>query len=70
MKASLLRKAARVEKDRAPKPEMRFLWWDLDEPYEAVEARIRAKIARGEASEHDCFVTFTWTRPERDGADG
>jgi hypothetical protein len=68
MKASLLRKADRVAKARAPKPVMRFLWWDLDEPYEAVEARIREKIARGEASEHDRFVTFTWTRPEDEGA--
>jgi hypothetical protein len=70
MKASLLRKAARVEKERAPKPEMRFFWWDLDEPREAVEARIREKIASGQASETDRFVTFTWTRPGRDGADG
>jgi hypothetical protein len=70
MKASLLRKADRVAKDRAPKPEMHYFWWDLDEPHEAVQARIRAKIASGRASETDCFVTFTWTRPEGEGAGG
>jgi hypothetical protein len=70
MKASLLRKADRVAKDRAPKPEMRFLWWDLNEPYAAVEARIRAMIASGEASETDRFVTCTWTRPEGEGTGG
>jgi len=68
MKTSLVRKADRVEKDRAPEPRMRFFWWDLDESYDMVQARIRASIASGEASPNDRFVTFTWRRPEGEGA--
>jgi hypothetical protein len=67
--ASAVRKADRVAKERAPKPRMHFFWWDDDETYDMVEARIRAKIASGEASENDRFVTFTWRRPEDEGAD-
>jgi hypothetical protein len=67
MKTSLIRKADRIEKDRVPEPRMRFFWWDLDETYDMVEARIRARIASGEASENDRFVTFTWRRPEGEG---
>jgi hypothetical protein len=36
---------------------------------DAVDARIRAKIAGGEANPHDRFVTFAWTRPEGEGAE-
>jgi hypothetical protein len=43
---------------------MHFFWWELDETYDMVEARIRASIASGEASENDGFVTSTWRRPE------
>ena len=68
MKASLLRKADRVAKDRTPKPRMHYFWWDLDETKEQLQARIREKIASGEASENDCCVTFTWTRPEGGGS--
>jgi hypothetical protein len=67
MKMSLVRLADRVEKDRAPEPRMHFFWWELDETYDMVEARIRARIASGEASENDRFVTFTWRRPEGEG---
>jgi hypothetical protein len=67
MKESLIRKADRMLEDRAPEPQMRFVWWDLDETYDMVEARIRARIASGEASENDEFVTFTWRRPEGEG---
>jgi hypothetical protein len=45
---------------------MHFFWWEEDETRDAVDARIRAKIASGEASPNDRFVTFTWTRPERE----
>jgi hypothetical protein len=31
MKPSVVRKADRMAKDRAPKPRMRFFWWKLDE---------------------------------------
>jgi hypothetical protein len=64
MKPSVVRKADRLAKERAPEPRMHIFWWELDETREMVQARIRAKIASGEASENDCFVTYTWTRPE------
>jgi hypothetical protein len=64
MKASTLRKADRIAKERAPKRRTRYFWWGQDEPREAVRARIRAAIASGEASRDDCFVICTWTRPE------
>jgi hypothetical protein len=67
MKPSVVRKADRVAKDRAPKPRMHFFWWEEDETRDMVQARIRAKIASGEASKNDRFVTFTWRRPEGDG---
>ena len=67
MKTSLVRKADRMEKDRAPEPRMHFFWWEEDETYDMVQARIRARITSGEASESDRFVTFTWRRPEGDG---
>ena len=69
MKPSMVRKADRIAKDRAPKPRMHFFWWEQDETRDMVRARIRAKIASGEASPNDRFVTFTWTRPEGDGAE-
>jgi hypothetical protein len=70
MKASMVRKADRIAKDRAPKPRMHIFWWEQNETHAQVEARIRAKIASGEASETDQFVTFTWTRPEGEGSNG
>jgi len=70
MKPSVVRKADRMAKDRAPKPRMHFFWWELDETRDMIQARIRAKIASGEASENDRFVTFSWRRPEGDGPDG
>jgi hypothetical protein len=68
MKASLLRKADRIAKERAPKRRMHHFWWEQDETREAV--RIRAAIASGEASRGDCFVIYTWTRPEGEGTGG
>jgi hypothetical protein len=70
MKPSVLRKADRIAKARAPKPRMHFFWWGQDETRAMVRARIRAKIASGEASPNDRFVTFTWTRPEGESAEG
>jgi hypothetical protein len=68
MKPSVVRKAHRIAEYRAPKPRMHFLWCEQDEPRDAVRARIRAMIASGEASPNDRLVTFTWTRPEGEGA--
>jgi hypothetical protein len=66
MKSSVIRKADRIAKGRAPKPRMHFFWWELDETRDMVRARIRARIASGAASPNDHFVTFTWSRPEDD----
>jgi hypothetical protein len=68
MKASVVRKADRIAKARAPKPRTHIFWWEQDETRDLVRARIRAKIASGEASRNDRFVTYTWTRPEGEGA--
>ena len=65
MKESLVRKVDRMLEDREPEPRIRFVWWELDETYDMVEAR--ARIASGEASPNDRFVTFTWRRPEGEG---
>ena len=46
-----------------------LFWWNLDETYDKVQARMRATIASREASENDEFVTFTWRRAEGDGSD-
>jgi hypothetical protein len=64
MKQSLLRKAERIAKDRASTPRVRMFWWGLDEPHEAVDARIRASIASGETSPNDRYAIFSWRRPE------
>jgi hypothetical protein len=48
---------------------MHFFWWDWHETRSDVRARIRAKIASGEASPKDRFVIFTWTREEGDGGE-
>jgi hypothetical protein len=66
MKLSAVRKVERVAKERAPQPRTHILWWELDETRDKVNARIRAMIASGEASRHDRFLVFTWTRPEDD----
>ena len=69
MKTSMVRKAERIAKVRVPKPRMHFFWWDWGETRAMVRARIRAKIASGEARPKDRFVIFTWTREEGDGGD-
>jgi hypothetical protein len=62
MKASQIRELARVAKTGAVEARLHYLWWDLDETHDMVQARIRAMIASGEASENDEFVTFRWKR--------
>ena len=70
MKASLLRKADRIAKERAPKRRKHYFWWGQNETLEAVRARIRAEIASGQARRGDLFVIYSWTRPEGEGAGG
>jgi hypothetical protein len=64
MKPSMVCKAERVEKDRAPEPRMHIFWWELDETYDKVEARISAQIASGEASPNDRFIVYSWRRSD------
>jgi hypothetical protein len=66
MKRSLIRKIDGVAKERAPERRTHTFFWALNETRAAVDARIRAKIASGEASPNDRFITFTWTRTEDD----
>ena len=40
---------------------------DTHETADVVQARIRAKIASGQASPGNRFVTFFWRAPEGDG---
>ena len=66
MKLSMVCKLDRLVKDRMPKPRLHYFWGHLHETDDMVQARIRAKIASGEASETDEFVIFSWRRPEDD----
>jgi hypothetical protein len=69
MRQSLLRKAERIAQDIAPKPRVRFFWWDQDETRDVAQARMRASIARGEVSPTDCCYLVSWKRPKVDGTD-
>ena len=69
MRPSLARRVRGVERARAAHRQMRFIWQGTDETSAEVQARIRARIASGEASPTDEFVTFTWRSPANDGAD-
>jgi hypothetical protein len=66
MKPSLERRARCLERIRAAQCRTHYLWQDMDETDDQVEARIRAMIASGEASPNDRFVTFCWRSPEGD----
>jgi hypothetical protein len=67
MKPSLQRRACCVERFRAARCRTDYLFQDMDETYDQVQARIGAKIASGEASPNDRFVTFYWRSPEGEG---
>jgi hypothetical protein len=69
MKASLIRKAELVAKDRAPASRVRFFWWNQDETHAAAVARMRASIASGETSPTDRCYLLTWSRPEGEETD-
>ena len=65
MKPSLERRVRCVERVRAAQCRTHYLFRGMDESHEQVQARIRGKIASGEASRSDQFVIFSW-----DGAGG
>jgi hypothetical protein len=66
MKASIVRQVARAEQVGASERRTHTFFRNPGETQEAVRAQIRAKIARGDASPHDRFVTFFWKSPEGD----
>jgi hypothetical protein len=70
MKAAQIRELGRVAKVRAAKVRKHYIWWNLEETHDMLQARIRAMIDRGEAGENDEFITFTWTRSEDDNPGG
>jgi hypothetical protein len=55
-----------VERKGARGGRTRFIFRDIGETDDMLQARIRAEIASGEASEDDRFVTFAWLEPEDD----
>jgi hypothetical protein len=63
MRASLERRVSSMERVLAARRRTHHLWQGWDETYEAVQARIRAKIASGEAGPDDRFITFRWRSP-------
>jgi hypothetical protein len=60
MKPSVDRRFCRVERIRAVPRRTHTFFGDPNESDEVVQARIRAKIASGQASPGDRFVTFHW----------
>jgi hypothetical protein len=65
MSKSLIRRLERVERQNAAAPgRIRFIWRDWGESDESVQARIRARIERGEIDETDTVRIFRWHEPE------
>ena len=67
MKRSLERRVRGTERLRAAQRRTHYLWQDMDETTEQVQARMRAMIASGEARRDDEFMTLFWRSPP-DGA--
>jgi hypothetical protein len=63
MRSSLGRRVGCVERIVAGHRRTHHLWQGTDETDEAVEARIGAKIACGEAGPNDRFITYRWRSP-------
>jgi hypothetical protein len=51
------------ERTNACRGRIRFILREIGETHDMVQARMRAKIGSGEASEDDRFVTFAWPEP-------
>jgi hypothetical protein len=68
MRKSMIHRAERPERllaKRAAKAgRIQFIWQNWGESNEAVQARIRALIERGDLSENDQITTFRWHEPE------
>jgi hypothetical protein len=61
------RRVCRVERAHTAQRRTHIFFRDTHETPDVVQARIRAKIASGQASPSDRFVTFFWRAPEDDG---
>ena len=68
MKASLLRKADRVAKDRAPKPRIHYFWWDLDETWEQILDGLRAGCDEAEGKDWTVSADSTVARAHQHAA--
>ena len=66
MKASLARRVSRVEQRCSAPRQTRFIWLELEEGEDVIEARKRAMIASGTARPHDRFVPIGWGTPNPD----
>jgi predicted DNA-binding WGR domain protein len=64
MRSSVERRFGRVQQAHTAQRRTHTFFRDPHETQEAVQARIRAKIARGDASPGDRFITFFWRAPE------
>jgi hypothetical protein len=63
MRPSLERRISGMERILTGFRQTHYLFQGLEETYEDVQARIRAKIASGEAGPNDQFVIFRWRSP-------
>ena len=63
---SLERRFCRVQQAHTTERRTHTFFRDPHETQDVVRARIRAKIASGQASPSDRFVTFYWRTPEGD----
>jgi hypothetical protein len=63
MRPSLRRLVSCMERVLAAHRRTHYLWQADDESDAALLARIRAKIASGEAGADDQFITFRWRAP-------
>ena len=64
MKPSIVRQVVRAEQVRASERRIHTFFRNPGETQEMVQAQMREKIASGEASPHDRFVTFFWKDSE------
>jgi hypothetical protein len=65
--SSLVRRVSSIERIVVARRRTHYLWQHEDESDAAVQARIDAKIASGEAGPNDQFVIFRWRSPAGGG---
>ncbi len=67
MKASIVRQVARAQKLHAKDRPVHTFFRNPGETNETVQARVRAKIARGDARPDDKFAVFFWQPYDDEG---